>query len=61
MGSLESWWTEVIWYWVFAIGFIILLSKMHRVTLLTLMIFIGVIAAVVVLTIFAGAQPRING
>lgn len=56
-----AWWSEVIWYWVFVVALLVGMSKMHRVTILTLMIFICILGIVVVLSIFAGVQPRIVG
>ena len=58
---MVEWFSEVIWYWVFAIALILSIGHLIKVSGNIVYIVVIGIAAVVILLLFAGVQPRIVG
>jgi len=56
-----EWFNEVIWFWVFAIALILSMGHWNKVSGNIVYIVVIVIAAVTLLLLYAGIQPRIVG
>ncbi len=58
---MAEWFNEVIWFWMFAIALILSIGYWNKVSGSIVYIVVIAMAAVVLLLLFAGVQPRVVG
>lgn len=58
---MQAWFSEVIWYWIFAAALLYTLGKGPKITGQILAFGLSVVIFIVVILLYAGVQPRING